>query len=60
LFSVKNNKKIIEFQSPLGMRTTLILLSILLGLFHIVAAGPGTHRYQEPHSNYGDENKNKQ
>lgn len=41
------------------MRTTLIL-AILSLMVSIVHAGPGTHRYKEPHSNYGDEKKNKQ
>jgi hypothetical protein len=49
-----------RFQSPLSMRTTFFLLTILLVSIHLVSAGPGTHRYQEPHSNYGDEKKNKQ
>ncbi|KAK4508871.1 uncharacterized protein ATC70_013494 [Mucor velutinosus] len=40
------------------MRTTLILV-ILAFMIAIVHAGPGTHRYKEPHSNYGDEKKNK-
>lgn len=41
------------------MRTTLVLaiLSLMIAIAH---AGPGTHRYKEPHSNYGDEKKNKQ
>lgn len=42
------------------MRTTLFLATFVLAFLHIVIAGPGTHRYQEPHSNYGDGKKNKE
>ncbi|KAG2235118.1 hypothetical protein INT48_006499 [Thamnidium elegans] len=41
------------------MRTLLFAFSCLF-LLQVVSAGPGTHRYKEPHSNYGDEKKNKQ
>jgi hypothetical protein len=42
------------------MRATVSLLFITACLALSVYAGPGTHQYNQPHSNYGDEKKNKQ
>ncbi|KAG0171922.1 hypothetical protein DFQ28_000787 [Apophysomyces sp. BC1034] len=42
------------------MRATLIIVLLLCLCLHFVAAGPGTHRYKDPHSNYGAEKKTKE